>query len=228
MKSKDLNAYMSRSCNYCPGNRSIFVGNRGGWVVLNSGHASFVLGKNYAMRFSGPVTALTGRRVRYGCRSPPHLPARSSAKYKTCSSPPPLFNSSLRSLYFPFTLLHGHRASGLTELHPFLARPLCPTERYDAASENNTSSQLPALIRSPLGSIVSSTVSTVTAAGLHSIMASTKCLAFQVPGDLVTRRPWTHYHRYLPSSRLYQCISPPQHLHCGLIIPRQHLDWLPH
>jgi hypothetical protein len=71
---------------------------------------------NYAFRFSGPVTALTARRVRYGVGTGPHLPTRPSASYKDAFVPA-AFSTALCIPFSPSFLLHGRRALGLTELH---------------------------------------------------------------------------------------------------------------
>jgi len=44
---------------------------------------------NYAVGFSGPVTTPPPARVRHGCRSRPHLPVRSFARYKASQTASP-------------------------------------------------------------------------------------------------------------------------------------------
>jgi hypothetical protein len=86
---------------------------------------------NYAIRVSGPVTALTARRVRYGVGPDLHLPARSFARYKTHSSPA-AFPTTLSLPFVPFpslTLLHRPlvpQAAPSSTYSP--VRPLVPTE----------------------------------------------------------------------------------------------------
>jgi hypothetical protein len=76
--------------------------------------------KNYDIRFSGPVTALTTRRVRYGHRTRTHLPARFFARYKDVLVPRRFSNNSL-PLFCSLPPSHlpapPLRASGRAELH---------------------------------------------------------------------------------------------------------------
>jgi hypothetical protein len=94
---------------------------------------------NYAIRFSGPVTALTARRVRYGvgpdliCQSGP------SPGIKTHSSPA-AFPTTLSLPFVPFPPLSHLPAPPPSCLRPRRAPPTplpgrqFPQNRYDAAS----------------------------------------------------------------------------------------------
>lgn len=64
----------------------------------------------------------------------------------------------------------------------FPARPMSPTEEYDAAGEKNALSRLAALICRPPWLYCFLDHQGV---GLHSEMTRTKCLAFQDPRQLV-------------------------------------------
>ena len=101
---------------------------------------------NYAIRFSGPVTALTARRVRYGRRTRPHLPSPVlSPGIKTHSSPA-AFPATLSLPFVPslFTFLHRPLWSCLRPHRaPLLpAAPSSPQKRYDAASGKNAAARL--------------------------------------------------------------------------------------
>ena len=160
------------------------------------------------IRFSDAVTALTGGCVRHGVRS---LPIRQPAALLSycvlvlrC-----LFNSSLDppSPLFPFPLLHGPSWLRPWRAPSFPCRvPLFRTEGHAAANEKYVCRDGQLLSTGLLSNIVSSTVPAV---GLPSTMMPMKCLAFQVPSDLFTRRLWMRYHHYLPSSLMNESIPSP-------------------
>jgi hypothetical protein len=119
-------------------------------IFLDEGMAAWLHGSLecsgfYAVRFSGPVTALTARRVRYGdliCQPGP------APGIKTHSSPA-AFPSTLSLPFSPWTLYPPARASGrcrapLAPCQP----PRSPQNRYDAASGKNVAVPRLALIRS--------------------------------------------------------------------------------
>jgi hypothetical protein len=101
-----------------------------------------IVSVNYAIRFSGPVTALTARCVRYGvgpdfiCRPGPS-PGR--------TRPPPLFPWALY-LPAPSARALGCYRALLAPCQP----PQSPQNRYDAASGKNVAMPRLALIRSEL------------------------------------------------------------------------------
>src|SRR5256885_14469982 len=105
------------------------------------------------MRFSGPVTALTARRVRYGVGARSICQADPLAGYKAVV-PPPLFHQLSPSLSPSLFILAMSRASGLGRAplsppDPPLLQARGPTERYDAASQKNAPpTRLPAVILS--------------------------------------------------------------------------------
>ena len=146
---------------------------------------------NYALRFSGPVTALTACRVRYGCRSQPHLPVRSFARYKDALVPRRFSNNSLPP-FFPslFTFLHRSPRLCLRPCRapltpcgaPLPTEPIRRGQWENAAARHAGSYSLDASAAlSPRPSDLCVTPWTV---------ALVKRPAFQqVAGDLVTRRP---------------------------------------
>jgi hypothetical protein len=141
---------------------------------------------NYAFRFSGPVTALTARRVRYGvgpdliCQPGPSpgIEALVPRRFSINSLPP----------FFPLDSLPSCSC-----LRPLLSStcslpaPRSPQNRYDAASGKNVAVPRLALIRSTLGCVVSSTFRPV-----HRPLTTTpmkRPASQQVAADLITRSP---------------------------------------
>jgi len=87
---------------------------------------------DYPFLFSGPVTALTARRVWYGVGADLICQPWSFARYKDALVPRRFSNNSLPPFYPSlFTFLHRPtgRASDRTELHllPAAPPPLLPT-----------------------------------------------------------------------------------------------------
>jgi len=134
---------------------------------------------NYAIRFSGPVTALTARRVRYSVGPDLICQPGPSSGIKTHSSPA-AFPTTL-SLPFLSPLSCSctgpHRVSG----------SLVPPNRHEVASERNASAGPLALIRLTPRQRCLVGRPTVRRPLAVTLM---KRLAFrQGAGDLVTRRP---------------------------------------
>jgi hypothetical protein len=86
---------------------------------------------NYTFRFSGPVTVLTARRVRYGVRSNLHMSAQSFTSIKTHSSPAAFLTTLSLSFLFPSPLPSSY-----------------PPSPHDAASGKNVAARRLTLIRS--------------------------------------------------------------------------------
>src|SRR5436305_9980131 len=101
---------------------------------------------SYPFRCSGPVTVLTARRIWYGVGTDLicHPSARPSAREKDAFVPRRFFNSSLHPLFPSFSCTVAVPWVSLSST--FSYPPPGPTERYNAASKNNASSRLPALI----------------------------------------------------------------------------------
>jgi hypothetical protein len=132
------------------------------------------------------VTTLTVRHVRPAWRrSSPICWSEALLGIKARSSPRRFFTTaeSLFFLSFPFPA----RSSCLRPVAHFApATPLFPTEGYDASSQKNASSQLPALIRSSRRQYC---LVDHYGRGSSLEMRPTRCLAFQVPADLFTQQP---------------------------------------
>jgi hypothetical protein len=119
---------------------------------------------NSAFRFSGPRDPLAARRVRHG-------EALVGVKSRSLAAG---FSTQISVIFSPsFPLPSSVRPSCLRPRRalPFPAERVFLVGGYDAASEKNALSRLPALLRWPLGCIVSSII---TAVGLHSPMTRTK------------------------------------------------------
>jgi hypothetical protein len=106
---------------------------------------------NYAIRFSGPVTALTARRFRHGVGADLICQPSPFARYKDTLVPRRFSHSSLPA-YFPFPLhlpAPPPRASGCAELHLLPAGPPSPrrTDTTRPVGKNVAARRL-ALIRS--------------------------------------------------------------------------------
>jgi hypothetical protein len=136
---------------------------------------------NYALRFSGPVIPFIACRVRYGCRTRPHLPVRSFAMYKDAFVPRRFSNNS-RFLLFP------------SPLSPSCTAPLVP----QAASPHrpDTTRSVEKKCRSATADFHSLDTSAALSRRLiwpvrrPLIMTPMKRRAFQqVAGDVVMRRP---------------------------------------
>jgi hypothetical protein len=111
---------------------------------------------NYAIRFSGPVTPSPPAAPGMASEAP-NLPTRRSARYKDAFVPRRFSNDPLLP-FPPSTFLHGPVVpEALASSTSPAAR--VPTERYDAASETNASSQSPTLIRSTPPSLKRSSLS---------------------------------------------------------------------
>src|SRR5277367_5794021 len=111
-----------------------------------------IVSVNYAIRFSGPVTALTARRVRYGVGPDFICQPGPSPAIKTHSSPA-AFPTTLSLPFVPFlSLTPAYTAPSC--LRPRRAPPTplpgpwSPQNRYDAASGKNVAARRLALIRS--------------------------------------------------------------------------------
>jgi hypothetical protein len=99
---------------------------------------------DYPLRFSGPVTALTTRRVRHGVE-PDVMPARPFDRYKDALGPAAFPTTlSLTPPSRPRALLTPLRrpTRACRGLHPapsstYSKRPPLPQNRYDAAGGNN-------------------------------------------------------------------------------------------
>jgi hypothetical protein len=142
----------------------------------------FVLVKNvpvnYAMRFSGPVTALTARRVRYGVGPDLICQPGPSPGIKTHSSPA-AFPSTLSLPFSPWTLYLPARALGRCRAPLAPCRPPGP-HRTDTTRPVEKMSQCH-------GCVVSSTFRPV-----HRPLTTTpmkRPALQQVAADLITRRP---------------------------------------
>jgi hypothetical protein len=142
---------------------------------------------NYAMRFSGPVTALTARRVRYGVGADLICQLGPSPGIKTHSSPA-AFPTTLSLSFVPFpspTLLHRPlvpQAAPSSTYSP--ARPPSP-HRTDTTRPVGKMSQLTLIRSTPRQRCL---VDRLTRRPLT--VTPMKRPAFQqVAGDLVTRRP---------------------------------------
>jgi hypothetical protein len=96
---------------------------------------------NYAIRFSGPVTPSPPAAPGMASETP-NLPARRSASYKDAFVPRRFSHDPPRP-FPPSTFLHGAVVPEASTSSTFPAARV-PTERYDAASETNASSQSPA------------------------------------------------------------------------------------
>jgi hypothetical protein len=93
------------------------------------------------MRFSGPVTSLTARRVRHGVELDPHLPAQPFARYKDALLSGRFSSNSLPPIFPPHSSASctapPSRASGRAELHllpagslPHRTDTTRPVEKY--------------------------------------------------------------------------------------------------
>ena len=99
---------------------------------------------NYAMRFSGPVTALTARPDGHGAGASQSASPMGPG-IKTCASPAAFPTNPFFLLSLSTVLGGPRRASGLDGLHlPLQTRVPLP-KGYDAASEKNAALSPPAL-----------------------------------------------------------------------------------
>jgi hypothetical protein len=137
----------------------------------------------------------------------PNLPARRSARYKDAFVPRRFSNDPLLP-FPPSTFLHGLVVPEVSTSSTSPAARV-PTERYDAASETNASSQSPALIRStPPSSLKRSSLSSSRpTVGLPLAVTLMTCLALG---------RWRHGHAppadalpLPPPSFLNESITPP-------------------
>ena len=97
---------------------------------------------NYHIRFRGPVTALTARRVRPWVGAGLICQPDPRPCIKTGLSPA-AFSTALSIPFSPFILLHSPVVPQARRASPSPACPPVPTERYDAASEEKCLSATP-------------------------------------------------------------------------------------